>query len=133
MAKKKLAQRELTEREREIQEVRDLPTVLDDNGLAELQENFEYVEKLRKTLLRTLQMTGDDLAALADAAVDEARAFAQLADDGPALATILNDTALMIELASTRLRAALQLRDDYKELFEHSESQLKKGLSQAPT
>jgi hypothetical protein len=115
--------------EKEIQEVRELPTVLDDYGLAEVQENFEYVEKLRKTLLRTLQLSGDDVVRLADATVEEARAFAQLADDGPALATILHDTGLMIELASVRLRAALELRDDCKNLFAHSAEKLRKGLS----
>ena len=124
-----MAAKKTIERERDVQEVRELPTVLDEHNLAELQANFEYVEKLRKTLLRTLQMTGDDLVALADATVEEARAFAQLADDGPALATILHDTALMIELASTRLQAALELRDDCKELFAHSAEKLRRGLS----
>src|ERR1700722_10223147 len=91
-----MAKKKQTEGEKEIQEVRDLPTVLDVYGLEEIQENFEYVEKLRKTLLRTLQMTGDDLVHVALAAtVEAAQAFAQLADDGPALAAILHDTALM--------------------------------------
>jgi hypothetical protein len=103
---------------------------LDDYGLEEIQENFEYVEKLRKTLLRTLQLSGDDLVRLAlDGTLEEVRAFAQLADDGSALATILHDTGLMIELASTRLRAALELRDDHKDLFAHSAEKLRKGLS----
>ena len=124
-----MAKSKQTQREREIQEVRDLPTFLDEHGLAELQENFEYMEKLRKTLLRTLELSGDDLVALAECTVEEARAFAQLADDGPALATILHDTGLMIELASTRLRAALELRDDCKELFAYSAEKLRNGLS----
>jgi hypothetical protein len=116
--------------EEEVQDVRELPAVLDDHDLAEVLENFEYVEKLRKTLLRTLQLSGDDLVRLAlDGTVEEAQAFAQLADDGPALATILHDTGLMIELASTRLRAALELRDDCKDLLAHSAEKLRKGLS----
>jgi hypothetical protein len=124
-----MATNKKNEREKMLKSMREQPALLTDYDLEEIADNLESRHPL-VTLLSTLKMSGFDLVDLAlDGTVKDAQRFAQLADEGPNLVTLLRQTGILVELARDRLRAALELRDDHKELFDYSATQLKKGMS----